>query len=376
MLESHLMDHVIVATAQQQLRLFESPDEYRRELARFMQIAQAKGAELVVFPPLNGIPAASPLVGGFRVGLLRRAGGNRRRASTWSRAQRALAGSTAGMFRANFSRPYRELLAAQPQMVEEAYDAIFRELAQSYSMSIVAGSAHLPASGGLVRHAATVYGPDGDQLGWHEKVVLSPSEASWVRPGEAWNAIETPVGRLGLMFGEEIGYPEIGSWLAAQGVSLLVVLGIASDETTMAEIRLGAIARAHENSCYVVTSFPVGTDHLADEENSGRQLVGRSGIYAPLAQTPRATGALVEMGATSTEGLLTAELDGSLLIDRAAMQAQERAHVLALLQPSVSLLSRIEESSLIPTGDDESGADGFEADEPEDGAWQGASRAG
>jgi predicted amidohydrolase len=337
------METVVVATAQQQMRLFQSPEDYRRELARFMQIAQAKGAELVVFPALSGIPAASPLMDGFRVRLLRRAGGGRRNTSALDRARRALAGSTAEMLRANFRRPYRELLASDSRAVEDAYDEVFRPLAQSYGITVVAGSAHLPAAEGSLRHAAVVFGPDGQRLGRHDKVILSPGEDGWVQPGDGWSAVETPAGQLGLVFGEEVKYPEIGRLLTQQGAGLIVALCVASDEAMVAELRLAAIARAQENLCCVITSYPVGSDYLAADEDGARVLVGRSGIYAPLAQTPRFSGALVEMGATSTEGLLTGELDGATMAQRREQHAEERDRVVALVQARPSLLVADEE---------------------------------
>jgi predicted amidohydrolase len=338
------METVVVATAQQQMRLFQSPEDYRRELARFMQIAQAKGAELIVFPTLSGIPAASPLINGFRVRLLRRAGGSRRNPSALDRARRALAGSTAEMLRANFRRPYRELLTSDSRAVEDAYDEVFQPLAKSYGITVVAGSAYLEATDGGIRHTAIVFGPDGQRLGRHDKVLLSPAEDGWVQPGDGWSAIETPVGRLGLVFGQEVGYPEIGRSLTQQGAGLIVALCVASDEATVAELRLAAIARAQENVCCVVTSYPVGSDYLAADEDGARALIGRSGIYAPLAQTPRFTGVLVEMGATSTEGLLTGELDGAIMAQLREQRAEERAQVVALVQARPPLLAADEDS--------------------------------
>ncbi len=319
------MDIPIIATAQQQMRLFESPDDYRRELARFMQIAQAKGATMVVFPALSGILAVSPLLEGIRVRLLRRAGANRRSSSTLDRARRALAGSTADMLKANFYRPYRDLLAAEPQIAEEAYLEAFGQVARTYTMTVVAGSAYLPGEDGVIRHTSVVFGPDGSSLGRHDKVLLASEEAAWAQPGDGWGVITTPAGRVGLVFGAEMGYPEIGRWFARQDVDLMVALCVATEDVSVAAIRLAAIARAQENLCHVVTSFPVGPDHLSPDQIGMRMLLGRSGIYAPLAQTPRYSGALVEMGALTTEGLLTGELNGANLLEAREESAHETA---------------------------------------------------
>ena len=67
------MPKLVVASAQQQMRLFDSPDSYRKELTRFLNMARAKGAELLVFPALAGVMAVSHRVEGFRMNLLKQA---------------------------------------------------------------------------------------------------------------------------------------------------------------------------------------------------------------------------------------------------------------------------------------------------------------
>jgi predicted amidohydrolase len=307
------MESVTVATAQQQMRLFESPDDHRRELARFMQVAATKGAQIAVFPALSGVLAASPQLEGFRMRLLKRAAQGRRQTSLLGRTRKALAGGTADLLKASFRQPYDALLAADPEAVAGAHAALFQELAQAYSMTVVAGSAYLPAEDGSFRHSALIFGPDGALLGRHDAVLLSPAEEAWVQPGEGWTAIETPVGRVGVLFGEEALYPEVGRDLMGQGTELLVVVCATSDDIVAAEVRLAAIARAQEDRCFALTSFAVGPDYLATQEDGLVMLAGRSGIYAPAELTPRYSGALVEMGASSTEGLLTVELNGPAL---------------------------------------------------------------
>jgi len=307
------METVIVATAQQQLRLFASPEDGRREFSRFMQVAASKGAQVIVFPALAGILTTSPLLDGFRVRLLRQATRKRGRATFADRTRRALAGSTADLLKANFRQPYQALLTGEPQVVGDAYVATFQDLARTYAMTVVAGSSYVPTVDGYIRHSAFVFGPDGAHLGRHDAVLLSPRESGWVQPGAGWTVIETPVGRLGLVFGDEALYPEVGRSLMAQGAELIAVLTAASDQVLASEVRLAAIARAQENRCYVLTSFAVGPDHLALQDEAQPILVGKSGIYAPVELTPRFGGVLVEMGTSSTEGLLTVEASGAAL---------------------------------------------------------------
>jgi predicted amidohydrolase len=194
-----------------------------------------------------------------------------------------------------------------------AYEAIFAELARTYKLTIVAGSAYLPDAAGVIRHRATLFGPDGAVLGRHNKLVLSAEDEGLAAPGDAWTVVSTPVGRVGILLGEEALYPEAGRVLAYQGAELLVALAAAADEALAAYVRQATIARAQENQCFALTSFLVGKNYLAQSGRGSGEFVGKSGIYAPLEMTARYTGVLVEMGTDSSEGLLTAELDRARL---------------------------------------------------------------
>lgn len=304
------MTKITVACAQQQMRLFDSSDSYRREISRFLNMARAKGAQLAVFPPLSGVMAASPRVHGFSVGLLKQAAERQRRhGSFWSRTRGAVAEGTASLLGANYRRSFLELLSVAPEDVAADYEDTFSELARAYEIAIVAGSAYLPDAGGVIRNRVSVFGPDGAPLGRHDKMILSPEDAEVAEPGDAWHVISTPFGGLGVLFAEEALYPETGRILAYQGADLLVILGAIGDESLAAHVRHAAIARAQDNRCFAVTSFLVGRNYMAAEEGSAATFLGKSGMYAPLEMTPRYSGVLVEIGTSDAEGLLTSELD-------------------------------------------------------------------
>lgn len=304
------MDKLIVASAQQQMRLFDSTETYRKELNRFLAMARAKGAGLVVFPALAGVMAASHRVEGFRMNLLKQADAPARgRTSLWKRTRSALASGTASLLGANFRRAFEQLLYADPVALAADYETVFAELARAYEMTVVAGSAYLPDAGGTLRHRATVFGPDGVILGRHDKMALSQEDEGLATPGDAWHVISTPAGRLGILLGEEALYPEAGRVLAYQGADLLVTLAATGSEVLAAYIRQSTLAQAQENRIPALTSFLVGRNFLAADDSLAWVFVGKSGIYAPLEMTPRYTGVLVEMGALEAEGLITAELD-------------------------------------------------------------------
>ena len=304
------MPKLVVASAQQQMRLFDSPDSYRKELTRFLNMARAKGAELLVFPALTGVMAVSHRVEGLRMNLLKQADDRQRgRSSVLARTRSALAGSTASLLGASFRKGYIGLLQADAAALAAAYEAVFSESAKAYEMTIVAGSAYLPDAAGTIRHRVTVFGPDGAVLGGHDQVMPAQEDAGLATAGDTWRVVSTPVGRLGILLGEEALYPETGRVLAYQGADLLVTLAATGSEALAAYVRHGAIAQAQENRCFAMSSFLVGKNRLAPDDNTSAGFVGRSGIYAPLEMTPRFSGVLVEMGTSEAEGLITTELD-------------------------------------------------------------------
>jgi predicted amidohydrolase len=289
------------------MRLFDSPDAFRREISRFLNMARAKGCQLAIFPPLVGVMAASPRVHGFSVRLLKQA--QTQKHGLWGRTRTAVAEGTASLLGANFRKAFVQLLSADPEGLAADYENTFAELASAYQMGIIAGSAYLPDQNGNLRQRAAVFGPDGALLGRHDKMIMSPEDQSLAQPGDAWHVIDTPVGKAGILLGEEALYPEAGRVLAYSGAELLVTLAAVGDETLAAHIRAATIARAQDNRCFAAASFLVGRNYIAAEEGSAPVFAGKSGIYAPLEMTPRFSGVLVEMGTVEAEGLLTAELD-------------------------------------------------------------------
>jgi predicted amidohydrolase len=302
------MKRLVVACAQQQMRLFDAMDSYYKELDRFLHMARAKGAELAVFPALEGVLAASSLVEGFRMNLLKQADGSRRGGSLWRRTRGALASGTASLLKANFASSYADLLSRDPQSVRSAYETAFGDLATTYGLTIVAGSAYLPDDSGVVRHMATVFGPGGEILGRHNKVILAGDESVLCQPGSDFTVVDTPSGRLGILIGQEALYPESGRILAYRGAEVLITLAATANEGLASHLRHASISRAQENQLFAMASFLVGKNHLAPSDDSGAVFLGRSGIYAPLELTQRYTGVLVEIGTSVSEGLLTAEL--------------------------------------------------------------------
>jgi predicted amidohydrolase len=289
------------------MRLPQTLDELAENLERFMITAETKRVRLVVFPQLAGLMTAAPLTKGTRTGLLKAADLARRSNTTfWTRTRARMAGGVAGMLKADFGKTLEQTLSQRPDDLWQGYVQIFSGLAQRHTVTVVAGTTYLvDPEDGAVRHMSLVFGPDGELLGEQAAVTLAASEVGYVAPGVQWHVIPTPAGRLGVLIGNDMLYPEAGRLLAYAGAEMLVGLGTANSTRQYQRQRHGLLARVEENQLYGVMSFAVGYNPFTPGEET--PYVGRSLLAAPIAMTPRYNGILVEMGADSTEGLITAE---------------------------------------------------------------------
>ncbi len=303
------MKTLIVACIQQKMRLPQSLEEYREDLRRFLRAAETKRARLVVFPELAGVMVIPPLLGGFQANLLKRADlARRRQTSLWQKFSGGISGALAGWLNSDFRQMAGALLTTQPDMVWDAYDEVFGGLAREFDVTLVAPSAYLPDPlDGVLRNLAVVYGPGSERLGYQAKRVLHPEDEDLAQPGHEWNVIQTPVGRIGLMLGGDLLYPEVGRLLAYQGAELLIAQGAATERVLYEKLRAGMLARMQDNQLFAAISFLVGHNEFSRRQRD--PFVGRSSVLAPQELTPRASGILVESSNFRSESVLSAVWD-------------------------------------------------------------------
>jgi predicted amidohydrolase len=310
-----MADKLVVACVQQRMRLPHTVDDFRNDLTRFLRAAQNKNARLVVFPELAGLMAALPQLADIRSTMLKRADrGRRRHASFWQRINGALASSVASAMRADLRISVATLLDASAIELWHSYTTVFGELAREFNMTIVAPSAYLPDPfDGVIRNLAGVFGANGELLGTQSKVLLHPEDEDLAQAGSGWEVVPSDVGRLGIMIGSDVLYPEVGRLLAYQGAEILICQGACPDPILYNKVRAGMLARMQDNQLFGLVSFLVGSNELSRRQRS--PFVGKSAIFAPQELTPRYNGVLVEMGNPRSEGVLTAEWDFGALRD-------------------------------------------------------------
>jgi predicted amidohydrolase len=250
---------------------------------------------------------------GVKKGLIKRVAQARRSEASFmtqrmGSVSKAAAGALGGGFRGSLAR----LLRKNSDQLETLYLETFGTLAREFEMAIVGGSLYLhdPESG-TIRHRAYLFNADGEMLGYQDKLNLSADEADLAHPGNDLVAIETPFGRIGLLLGQDVMYPELARGLAIQGIDLLIGLAASPGMASAAVIRSALALRAEENQVYAAASFLLGPNLLG--QGGPDTYFGRSALLAPISLTPKGDGVLMQAGTDRSESFFAATLDGEAL---------------------------------------------------------------
>lgn len=307
------MERLIVACVQQRMYAPMTTAEYRESLRRFIRVAANKHAQIIIFPELGGLIAAPLILRDFRSNLLKRADSSRRRdVSLWQKIIGGVSGMLASYLRADLRHSLAGALDVSAHTLWQLYVELFGGLAQEFRLTIVAPSAYLPDPlDGVIRNLTAVFDSSGDVVGTQAKVVLHPNDADLAQPGNTWDVIQTEFGRLGVIIGGDVMYPEVGRLLAYQGADMLVSQAACLDMAMYHKVRAGILARMQDNQLFAAASFLVGPNVFSRDPSS--TYVGKSAIFAPQELTPRLNGVLVEMGGPRSDGIVAAEWDFAAL---------------------------------------------------------------
>lgn len=273
---------VRVAAVQMLIELSETAEDYARHVLDLARRAAGEGAQLVVFPE----DSATHLVG-LLPGMKELAA-----RGDVSRALQAMGGNL---------RP-ADIFAFIGEATRRVYRETFAGVARALEVYVVAGSAMLPEEG-RVYNVAHLFGPDGALLGTQRKAHLIPLEKDWgLKKGHDLRVFYTPLGNLAMPVCMDATYFETFRILAGQGADLVALPTADPAEFNPWKTRRGLWPRVQESGVYGVMSCLVG-------ELFGLKLTGRSGIFAPLALSPRGDGVLAELEDPHREGVVTADLD-------------------------------------------------------------------
>ncbi len=208
---------VRLSAVQYQMRRIASFDEFATQSEFFVDVASDYKADFLLFPEL------------FTTQLL-----------STIKAERP--GQSARML-ADFTKQYLTL---------------FRDLAMRYHINIVGGT-QFELDGEKLYNTAYLFRRDGS-IDKQRKLHITPDERRWwgVQPGDGLRTFETDRGRIAIMVGYDVEFPELGRMAFDQGAQILFVPINADERQAYLRARYCAQARCIENAFYLVLSGCVG----------------------------------------------------------------------------------------------------------------------
>lgn len=210
-------------------------------------------------------------------------------------------------------RPLPELVGELADL-ESAFIELFKELAASRQLLIVAGSIPVRQEDGTIRNIAHLFSPQGNVY-TQDKLHLTPAERLYwgMVPGDGLKIFDTHIGRIAILICYDIEFPELSRMLVDAGVDLILVPFATDERKAYLRVRYCAQARAVENTIYVALSGNVGALPLcpAMALNFGQAAILTPSDFAfPL-------NAVAGEGVINTQTVVISDIDlGALEIER------------------------------------------------------------
>lgn len=176
----------------------------------------------------------------------------------------------------------RDLLAslAAIQRYRAPWLALFPALARETGLHVVAGSFLLAGDDGRYRNRADLFSPSGGHA-WQDKLQLTGFEKATgvIAPGDVLKVFDVAGVRVGLAICYDAEFPLPVRAQRDAGARLLLVPSCTDTAAGATRVRVGCMARALENRCFVAQSVTAG---LAPWSPALDVNTGEAAIYAPM----------------------------------------------------------------------------------------------
>lgn len=138
------------------------------------------------------------------------------------------------------------------------YVELFRDLAIRYHINIVGGS-QFELDAERLYNTAFLFRRDGS-IEHQRKLHITPLERRWwgLRPGERLSVFDTDRGKIAILVGYDVEFPELGRLAFEQGAQILFIPINTDERQGYLRARYCAQARVIENSLYAVFAGCVG----------------------------------------------------------------------------------------------------------------------
>jgi predicted amidohydrolase/ribosomal protein S18 acetylase RimI-like enzyme len=138
------------------------------------------------------------------------------------------------------------------------YVEFFTRRAMKYNLNIIGGS-HLTVENAKLFNIASLFRRDGS-VSRQFKLHISPSESRWwgVAAGDEVEVFDTDRGKIAILVGDDVAYPEVVRIAVGKGAQLLFVPFNTDIRSGYMRVRSCAQARCIENGVYAVLAGPIG----------------------------------------------------------------------------------------------------------------------
>lgn len=180
------------------------------------------------------------------------------------------------------------------------------EIAATHGVHIVAGL--LEASGEDIYSTSVLVDHAGNLVSTYRRINIYDLESFFISGGSACAVADTAVGRIGMIAGYDIQFPETLRALFAQCAEIIVCPALLLKPFAQS-IRQMALARAAENCCYLLFCSATGENTLAGLTYMGNSMILQSPVgIRTYSQEFRAQEPVMAEAARD-EQLLIADLD-------------------------------------------------------------------
>ena len=195
-----------------------------------------------------------------------------------------------------------DCLRSSAPALKSAYEQVFSQLSAQFRVYLAAGTVILPDRRGALYNTAYLFGPEGQILGIQRQTHLSKMERQWgLSRGDHLMVFETEVGKIGLVVGTDVYYPEVSRILCLRGANVLIH-STCITAYSQADWMRRLWREIQANQVFGLESALVGG--LFEQSCHGK-----SAIHAPLSMTAENDGLLAAAETTDGEAIVIAELD-------------------------------------------------------------------
>lgn len=219
------------------------------------------------------------------------------------------------------------------QRYRDDWLALFATLARDSGMNLVAGTFLLDIGSRCYRNRADLFTASGGHH-WQDKLQLTGFEkrTGLIEPGDALKVFDLDGVRVGIAVCYDSEFPLPVRAQCEAGARVLIVPSCTDTEAGASRVRVGCLARALENRCFVVQSVTAGDAAWSPALDTN---TGEAAIYAPMDVGLPADGIVTQ---SRGEAIWTfAELDlGALEASRAQAQVSVDRDWPGQLRPAIA----------------------------------------